>query len=663
MVSARIGSHRLGDGMGAPSHAGFTSARVAHVRDTDDGQWMIVHPGELIATFLLPLPDPISLQDGIVLPTYRPMEHATIQVLKPWLDELWLKELDGSATVPCSSMRASEGNESASVNWSNKYTLVTSIQFHQTFSDAGLRLGLEPAMRLAEVISGPQLSIEEKTRALDELSVGSYLDASGLREMRLGAVTVAECYVGLRIVGDLPELESPLTQGIAPEPPFGPLEADRVYPDEIAMWQWRVFPTGSAPDTELVERRMRNALEIALTELRSIQRAVQALRRTPTVIAALERLPFVVPVVLRLAGDIGDETKPPLVVLLATHPNIEPLLPPDPLTDDDMHELNKARRRVDGGAFAAHLDVHREAHIALDRLGDHRLAALLFGIAAESLFDELILHLMWEEGLTPEHVAQNWIDGLDTRVRQELPARLGGPWDVTRRNPIGVWAQDVASLRHRVAHAAYTPTEEEARRSFDSVNALVTHLCDRLASAEVLNNYSRTALALAGVAGLRRRNAYTKRIRDLENDPSEVSWTETFYRWREAWRRTRQDRTAQPRAPDETGAWLLAVRHHDRSLLWIRHDRAQHLAIDVDVNENDLPPGFIERVHTIADVQQHQNGDPLPISIAIEQVISTTYRPGALWTEDYHHVPMTGVMVDGSDYRQPIEIGIPPAQP
>jgi hypothetical protein len=45
--------------------------------NTDNGQWMIVHPGELIATFLLPLPDPIPLQDGTVLPTYRPMEAAT----------------------------------------------------------------------------------------------------------------------------------------------------------------------------------------------------------------------------------------------------------------------------------------------------------------------------------------------------------------------------------------------------------------------------------------------------------------------------------------------------------------------------------------------------------------------------------------------------------
>ncbi|CAN5801323.1 hypothetical protein BH24ACT5_BH24ACT5_22600 [soil metagenome] len=631
--------------------------------DTEDGQWTIFHPGELIATFLLPLPDPIPLPDGAVLPTYRPMEHAAIQVLEPWLDEMWLQRLDGSAIAPCNEMRTSGGDEPALVNWSNKFTLVASIQFHQTFSDARLRLGLEPAMSLAEVISGPRLTSEDKARATDDISVASYLDTSGLREMGLGAVTVAECYVGLRIVGDLPELESPLTQGIVPEPPFGPLEADRVHPDEIAIWQWRVFPSGTAAGPGLVERRMRNALEIALTELRSIQRAVQALRRTPTMITARERLPVLVPVVLRLASDIGDETKPPLVVLLAPHPNIEPLLPPDPFTDDDMQAISKARQRVDDGPFSAHRDVHREAHIALDRLGDHRLAALLFGIAAESLFDELILHLMWEERLTPEHAAQNWVEGLDTRVRQELPTRLGGPWDVTHRHPIGVWAQDVASLRHRVAHAAYMPAEEEARRSYYGVNALVTHLCDRLTSPEVLKKYPRTALTLAGERGLRRRNAYTNRIRGLENDPSEVLWAATFYRWREAWRRTRQDQTVRPRLPNELEAWLLAVRHPNRTLRWIRHDRAQHLAIEVGVNENDLIPGFIDQIHAIADVQQQDNGYPLPISTSHLQVVRTTYRPGALWVEDYHHVPMTEVMVDGSDYRQLVGLGLLPAQP
>lgn len=624
---------------------------------------MVVHPEELIATILLPLPDAIPLTDGTVLPTYRQPEHATIQMLEPWIDQLWLQAVDGSGIVPCRDMLLSEECKSARINWSNKITLITSIHFHQTFSDAGLRLGLEPAMRIATVISGPRITAAQKANALDEQDARRHLDTAGLRDLGLGPVTVAECYVGLRLVGELPHLESPLTQESAPAPPFGPIDTDRLYPNDPAMWQWRILPPGAALDAELVERRVRNALEVALTELGLTQRAVHALRRTPTMIATLERLPFVVPVVLRRAGDIGDENAPAVVVMLATRPHFDSLLPPDPLTEEETRVLGHARQRINGGPFTTHVDAHREAHVALARQGDHRLAGLLLGIAAESLLDELVLHLAWEEGQTPEHVAQTWIEGLSTRVRQELPRRLGGPWDVTRRNPIGIWAQDVASLRHRVAHGAYAPNEAEARRSFDGVNALVSHLCDRLASAEVLKKYPRTGLALAGETGLRTRSAYTKRVRELQGDSSEVPWTETYQRWREAWRRCRQDLTAQPRVPDETGAWLIAVCHPDHSLRWVLHDRAQHLALEVDINGADVPHDLIKRITTNANLI-HDGGNPSPISAAVNiHPVRTTHRTGAVWTEEYHHIPMTQVMVDGSDYLQPVQFGFPPSRP
>lgn len=204
--------------------------------DTDDGEWMIVHPRELIATFLLPLPDPIALRDGSVLATIRPMDNARIQMLQPWLDELWIQRSGGSTLVPCSEMRDIEGNEPTPINWFNKLARHTSIQLHQTYSDAGLRVGLDPAIRVAKVISGPPLTLEEKVSALDESSMGSYLDASGLREMGLGAVTVAECAVGLRIVGDLPELKSPLDEaGGGSTSPFGPFEAERVFPVSVTL--------------------------------------------------------------------------------------------------------------------------------------------------------------------------------------------------------------------------------------------------------------------------------------------------------------------------------------------------------------------------------------------------------------------------------------------
>lgn len=620
--------------------------------DTDDGEWMIVHPDQIVATFLLPLPDPIALKDGGVLATYRGLDNNRVGLLEPVLDDLWMQRTDGSAVVPCQQMLSGDAAEVVVDNWSNKLLMHTSIQFHQTFSDAGLRLGLEPAIRVAKVISGPPLTLEEKVGALEDFNDVQPFDVSGLREMGIGAVSVAECVVNLRIVGDLPELSSP----VAPSETrtSSVLTEDYDVAEEPTLWQWEVFDGGESPNVELVEHRLRMALHVALADLRSIQRGVHVMRRAPTAISTLERLPFSVPVVLRLARDVGDSEGQTKEILLITRPDAGPLpqFAPELIPDDEMQAFNKSRQRAEIGPLAAHADVYREAHIALDRLGDYRLAVLLFGIAAESLFDELLLLLMWEEGITPEQAAKDWVDGLQARLRTQLAGRIGGPWDLTGRNPIAAWAQHVASPRNRVAHAAYQPEMAEAHRSFEGVNTLVSHLCDRLASPEVRRRYPRTALMVAGEQGLQRRNSYTAKLRTLENDRSEVPWAETFHRWHEAWRRTRQDLTARPRVFDGAHAELLAVRHPDRSLIWVLHDRTLHLAVEAEVDEGDLESGFTDQLHTLADRHESDGSQASAISFAIEQPLNATVRPDATWAEEYHLVPLTEVMIDRSDLTQ-----------
>jgi hypothetical protein len=321
-----------------------------------------------------------------------------------------------------------------------------------------------------------------------------------------------------------------------------------------------------------------------------------------------------------------------------------------------MSQFNRVRRRIDGGPFAAHLDLHREAQIALHRLGDHRLAVLLLGISSESLFDELLLHLLWEEAKTPEEAAIGWVDGLDSRVKSQLPHRLRGSWDFSRGGAISDWAMSVAALRNRVAHAGYVPLEAESQRAMQVVNALVIHLCDRLASPEVLRKYPRTALALAGEEGLVRREAFSQRLQRISQDPTEVTWDETFFRWRESWRRTRQDLTTTRRTPTAQGSWLLAVRHSDRSLHWIRHHRGLHLAIETQVPEDAVTREYVDTLHELAD-RRHSAGYELPVSIGGQGPIDTPIA-GAMWVEEYHHVPMTEVMVDRSDYARPTDVGI-----
>ncbi len=212
----------------------------ASMTDLNAGHWCIVHPGELVATFLLPLPDPVALADGTVLPSHRRLEPAAVDLLQPWLNELWLQELGGPGVESCSALAGDDPPGDVPINWSNKVVLRASIQFHQVNSDASLRIGIDPAMRLAEVVSGPRLSRDATAKAFDELDLGRSLSSRELRDLALGEVTVAECAVGLRIICDVPELESPFM----PSPDvtaFGPAESDVAFPDENAMWQWRFY--------------------------------------------------------------------------------------------------------------------------------------------------------------------------------------------------------------------------------------------------------------------------------------------------------------------------------------------------------------------------------------------------------------------------------------
>jgi hypothetical protein len=194
------------------------------------------------------------------------------------------------------------------------------------------------------------------------------------------------------------------------------------------------------------------------------------------------------------------------------------------LTAEQLQRVGRARFAASTDAFSAHIDLHRQALVASNFEGDTRLAALLAGLSAESLLDDLLLHLLWDEGLTPEDALPLWKPGLDNRVRSDYHQRIGGNWDTTGSGAIGNWSTCVADLRHRVVHGTYIPTRSEARRAIVVVDELMRFLCDRLAKHEVLRTYPRTALVLAGQPGLEKRGAVTKRIRTLQVETTEPTW-------------------------------------------------------------------------------------------------------------------------------------------
>lgn len=608
------------------------------------GPWVVAHPDELVGSFLIQLPDRLDLPDGATLPTLEALTPATLGPLAPWTDNLFAYSADGGTLVPLTTIVG----DGKLTNYSNVVLQTVSMQIHQVTSDAALRFQLEPSMRLAHTIGGKPRTLDaEQQRLAHPLPVPDDVWAE-VAATTADRITLVECAVGLRLVG-APPASDDLRPRIDAEPTLlGPAEYEHVHPGLPSAWRWHFV---ELIDPAILQRRLDEALDYCLAELRLLQRSLHAHRRVPLQLVTTELLPALVPVVLCPLGWIGKPDPPLQTHFVVVRPAADTLPPPRAYSPWDLEDLTRVRGDLLHAPFTVHLDLHREACVAIQRQGNARLGALLAGMAAESLLDELLLHLMWEERRTPEGAAAQWRDGLVTRVDKEIAPRLGGPWDLTGSSPPGHWFQRVADLRNRVAHTGYTPDMDEASEAVATVNELVTHLCNRLAHQNNLSTYPRTATALVSNRGLQRRGALTKKVRAVQNDPMEPNWAETFNRWKETWRRCRMDRTGRPRQPEPARASTLLLLDEDGTEQWVIHDREAAMATTITVDGSD--PADQDRLMDLrAKVRQLRvEGLRGRVSVAVAGIRYAPLGPGTAWVEEYHHVPNTEVMVDCSDHR------------
>lgn len=606
------------------------------------GPWVVTHPDELVGSFVIQLPDRLDLPDGTVLPSLEPLTLATLNAVAPWKDELFACRADGDTLEPLAAIVG----DGRSVNYSGVALQAISMQIHHVTSDAALRYQLEPSMRVAHTIHGQPLTLDAKQQKLTQPLPVPHDVWAEVASTAAGQITLVECAVGLRLVATPPTSDD--LQPLADAEPalFGSAEYEQAHP---RAWHWHFV---KHIDPAVLERRLDEALEFCLAELRVLQRSVHAHRRVPLQLITTELLPALVPVVLCPRGELGKPDPPMRTHFVVVRPAVDTLPPPRVYSPSDLEDLNQIRDDLPHASFTVHLDLHREACVAIQRQGNARLGALLAGMAAESLLDELLLHLMWEERRTPEEAAAQWRDGLVNRVQQEIAPRLRGPWDLKSDNPPGRWYQRVADLRNRVAHTGYTPEMDEAAKALTTVDELVTHLCNRLAHQNNLSTYPRTAIALVSNEGLQRRGALTKKVRALQDDPMEPDWAETFNRWKETWRRCRTDITGQPRRPEPARASTLLLLDEDGTEQWIIHDREAAMAATVTVDEGD--PADQERLTNLrAKIPQLRvEGLRGRVSVAVAGIGYAPLGPGAAWVEEYHHIPGTEVMVDRSDHQR-----------
>lgn len=634
---------------------------------------MVTQPDQLVATFFLPLAEPLALPSGSPIQTYLPMNQPAIDLLEMSGTDLALVPLH-EPNLPTQLIPAGQSlgvREGKDQYWANKCTLSSSLLVHQVAANPWARSGIDAVAVVAGAASGgvydsasTRLTTVQQSRRRPDMrpwlrfrksqargrsgNHTALLDEefADARELGVGEITVIEAAIELRLLGDasawLDDIEEPLSLVHKPAGPDG----IAAYPDQ---WPF-AFLNGQAEVAARLLERLYWALAVAIQDVRNVQKAYHMVTRDPITLVTQERLPHSLPTTLRRLRDVGNEDAT-YRLMTSVNENLWSLLRPAPLSKEQIGALPRARARVDGQVFSAHLDLHREADAALRRHGDSRVAVLLAAVAAESLLDELLLHMKWEEGQTPEGAAQGWIEGLTTRVKREYSRRLGGRWDL-RSGPVAHWSDHVAAVRHRVVHAAYVPDVDEAQRALRTVNDLVSYACDRLATQERLTRYPRTALTLAGESGLARRGALTRRLTELQQSRDEPPWGETFARWRAAHNRVRQDLLGGHRSPSTQAAYLLVVRRVDGSLHACFHDRQASMAAPVAIDELNLPEAQRESLASILS----RIAAEIPssaVSVSIEQTADMDLKRAGPWCEEYHLVPLAGVMVEGNDFSAP----------
>lgn len=619
-------------------------AAIGHnttMTSNNPGPWIVAHPEEVVVSFFVQMPDPIDLPDGMILPTFERLLPETLNLLLTNSENMFAYQQD---TIEFKPLKSIVG-ENAITDFSKIVLPTCSIQIHQAQSNALLRYQLEPSLRLAHLSASGHFTAEEKKLAMTSLGSEASADENCIPEKDAPFTTIAECSISLRLIGKLPHSFEPHMGNSEHVVQLIRYNSERSDMDSAILHNW-VFE--DQIDPELVNSRIGEALSICIDHLRKIQKAVHMLRRQPINLVTPENMPAAVPLIVRHLSATRNNASLATVRYIAVRTSIETLVFHNPLMNDELEKLGVARQQVSEAPFTIHLDLHREAHVALQRNGNTRLGALMSGISAETLLDELILYLMWEDRFTPEHAAAEWREGLTNRVTSELQARIGGPWDLSKSTPPGFWAQDVVALRNRVAHSGYEPTREEAWRALETVNTLVKFLCDRIADPKIRNKYPRTALTLVGHEGLKKRNALTKRLRILQENPTEVDWQATFSMWHATWLRCRQDRNGVKRSPDPSRSNLLLVLNTDGRNLWVLHDYVVAMAIEVTVDETLISP---EARHSMSLTinQYRESGMKERISVLVENLRYKDFFPGCEWVEQYHLVPLTGVMVDGSD--------------
>jgi hypothetical protein len=384
------------------------------------------------------------------------------------------------------------------------------------------------------------------------------------------------------------------------------------------------------------------AFDSGLAALRLVQEAHYLTTRRPMTPCVRERLPMVIPFAVRVAEE--DEPKPTwpsAISLFITR--LDPTGVRVGFDDEQLRLFTSSVEALDPDrAFSTLPGLKNAATNALDA-GQYLQAVVLVATACEVLLGDLLAHLLWEECATPDAAAEVMVRPFATKLTSEYHGRLGGRWTTTGGGPIAEYERQLLHVRHRAVHAGANPSLEEARSAFRAADHLEHFISDRLATS--VRRYPITALAFCGRPGLQRRNALSRFVVDLMDDPTEVRWIETFGRWRVAltWRiAAMAGEQPSPNLQQAATALTIGIDGIER---WWRVDRDAYVACAA--MRPDLQPGHLSKIERMHEgVAAHPERGP--ISALFRDVTAEPVLPEK-WLRLDQVLPLHFVMRDRSD--------------
>lgn len=280
------------------------------------------------------------------------------------------------------------------------------------------------------------------------------------------------------------------------------------------------------------EADISDAFDRGLEMIQAMQRAYYLASKDAISGIAREPLPNLIPMLQRhgTASKPGALTGGVFLPHLATMRTVHP--PIERLDDSLFAAMRGVMAHADpGGAFWAYADLRREAQVLLAMRGDYRGAVITAATAAEVFLDTLLLHLLWHDGSTEEEAAKAFSTGLTYRVKSEYSGLIRGRWSLVGSNPVARWHRSTATMRNRVAHAGYRPSLVDAQHAVAAAQELETYLVDLVCAPPTLTKYIGTALEVAGIPGLERRDRYSRKVRELAEAVSREH-LEAFHSWK-----------------------------------------------------------------------------------------------------------------------------------